>query len=96
MLTHKQLEQLYIEHGLELEDGTEYTVIEKGDWVSEHKSESMELIFTDGTKTYRGFIGRSGSYFTEYTYDSDIYGDDLADIDEVVKATKEVEYWKVV
>lgn len=83
-LTVKELEEIYCEGGVNV-DGKWLTSVEEGEWVHDHKSQSLELIFTDNEKFYRGFIGRSGSYHSGWDYDSDIYGSSSADIREVEK-----------
>lgn len=83
-LTVRQLEVLQSESTI-FAEGTHLNVIEEGEWIHDYKSQSLELIFTDGEKYYRGFVGRSGSYHSGWDYDSDIYGDTSADITEVVK-----------
>ncbi|PFW43757.1 hypothetical protein [Priestia megaterium] len=96
-LTIGQLEDLWREESLELENGTELSVVEEGEWVHDHKYQHAEVIFTDGEKFYSGYIGRSGSDFTYWSYDSEMHGkDSQADISEVVKATITKEIWKAV
>ena len=95
-LTIDQLEDLYFEGGSEV-DGNTLGVIEEGEWEQDHKFQTLEIIFTDGIKHYAGDVGRSGSPFTDWIYDSEIHGADTpADIVEVkqVEITKTV--WKAV
>ena len=95
-LTVKQLEDLHNERILEV-DGKTLLVIEDGKWEQDHKFQMLEIIFTDGIKHYAGDVGRSGSPFTDWIYDSEIHGADTpADIVEVkpVEITKTV--WKAV
>lgn len=87
-LTQEQLINLYFEEEIEV-DGIKYTTVEEGDFEQDGKYQSAELIFTDGTKHYRGYISRSGSPFTDWHYDD--YGD--ADIDEVEKQEVTVTAW---
>lgn len=49
-------------------EGVKLTLVEKGDWVSDAKWEHCELIFKFGDKFYSATAGRSGSYWTDYTY----------------------------
>jgi hypothetical protein len=92
-LTVSELEELYFEGAIE-KDGKTFEVVEEGEWVHEHKSQSLELIFTDGESFYAGYIGRSGSPFTDWTYDSEIYGaDDQADVAEVEKQEVTIVKW---
>lgn len=76
-------------------DGKELRVVEEGDWISEGKYESCEVIFTDGERFYSATAMRSGSYFSDYTYNSE-WDDGDADVVEVRKATKTIEVWEVV
>lgn len=93
-LTVTQLEELYFEGQLELEDGTTLDVVEEGDWVHEHKYQSLEVIFTDGERYYRSHIGRSGSEWTEWLYDSELYGaGSTAGVVEVEKREVTVTRW---
>lgn len=91
-LTVRQLEELYSESAI-FAEGTHLNVVEEGEWVHEHKSQSLELIFTDGEKYYRGFVGRSGSYHSGWDYDSDIYGNGSAEITEVVQREVTTTEW---
>ncbi|GLO66211.1 hypothetical protein [Oceanobacillus kimchii] len=93
-ITVRELELLSFEEKLTLEDGASVTIVEQGEWEQDHKSQSQEIIFTDDNKFYRGYVGRSGSYFSGWDYDSEIYGEDeLADIDEVEKKDVVVSKW---
>lgn len=93
-ITVEQLEQLYFESELELENGVLVKVVKEGEWEQDHKFQSLELIFTDGEKHYRGYIGRSGSYHSDWTYDSEVYGaTDLAEVFEVEQRQITVTKW---
>lgn len=95
-ITVEQLEDLFFEDEATI-DGVELVVVESGEWEQDHKTQSLELIFTDGEKHYCGFIGRSGSPFTDWTYNSEVYGaNDLADITVVEKKEITVTRWVVV
>ncbi|MCY7794127.1 hypothetical protein MOB54_02655 [Bacillus spizizenii] len=95
-LTIEQLEDMAFEGGIDIDDVT-YTVVEESEWEHEHKYQSKTVIFTDGNKHYRGEIGRSGSEWTDWTYDSEIYGgDDPAEITEVEKREVKVTKWVAV
>ncbi|WP_207119825.1 hypothetical protein [Bacillus velezensis] len=95
-LTIEQLEDMAFEGGINIGDVT-YTVVEESEWEHGHKYQSKTVIFTDGTKHYRGEIGRSGSEWTDWTYDSEIYGaDDPAEIAEVEKREVVVTKWVAV
>ena len=76
-------------------DGVELRVVEEGDWVSDGKYESCEVIFTDGVRFYTATASRSGSYYSDYTYESD-WDDGDADVAEVAKVTKTIEIWEAV
>ncbi|MCD9024352.1 hypothetical protein [Cohnella silvisoli] len=93
-ISNKQLIALWREEELEV-NGVTYTVTEEGGWDGAgEKYQSLDVVFTDGERHYRGYITRSGSYFSDWNYDD--YGD--ADIDEVVKITRTitVEEWEAV
>lgn len=95
-ITKEQLEDLFFEEFATIE-GVDLHVVDKGEWEQDHKFQSAELIFTDGQKYYRGYIGRSGSPFTDWTYDSEVYGaDDIEDITEVKKEDVVVTQWVAV
>lgn len=70
-------------------------VVEVGDWISEGKYESCEVIFTDGEHYYSATAVRSGSYFSDYSYNSE-WDDGDADVVEVRKVTKTIEVWEAV
>lgn len=86
-MTNRELIGLWYEGEAEV-NGVNYHVEEEGDWDGAgEKYQTLEVIFTDGKRFYRGCITRSGSYFSVWNYDD--YGN--ADIDEVVKRTRTVE-----
>ncbi|MEK5205266.1 hypothetical protein NST55_28920 [Bacillus sp. FSL R10-2789] len=92
-ITKVQLEDLCCEDSLQVGE-TELTVVESSGWEQDHKSQSKSVIFTDGEKFYRGHVSRSGSPFTSWTWDSEVYGaNDPADIEEVTKVTVREEVW---
>jgi hypothetical protein len=80
------------DHG-ESRDGVELRVVEEGEWVTEGKYETYAVIFTDGERIYRGYAMRSGSYFTEYTWNSE-WDDGDADIEEVAPVPVTVTQWQ--
>lgn len=95
-ITKEQLEELYFEGGATI-DGKEIEVVEESEWEQDHKFQTLELIFTDGEKHYRGYIGRSGSPFTDWTYDSEVYGaDDIEEISVVEKKEVVTTKWVAV
>ncbi|PEN61644.1 hypothetical protein [Bacillus wiedmannii] len=92
-ITKVQLEDLCCEDSLQVGE-TELTVVESSEWEQDHKYQSKSVIFTDGENFYRGSVSRSGSPFTSWTWDSEVYGaNDPADIEEVKKATIRTETW---
>ncbi|MCP9282997.1 hypothetical protein [Bacillus safensis] len=95
-MTIEQLEDMTFEGGIDI-DGTSYEVVEESEWEHGHKHQTKNVIFTDGDKYYRGEIGRSGSEWTDWTYDSELLGaDDPADIYEVEKKEVVVLKWVAV
>lgn len=76
-------------------DGVELKVVEPGDWISDGKYETCEVIFTDGERFYSASASRSGSYFSDYSYESE-WDDGDADVVEVHKVTKTIEVWEAV
>lgn len=76
-------------------DGVELRVVEEGDWVSDGKYESCEVIFTDGERFYTATALRSGSYYSDYAYESE-WNDGDAEIVEVRKVTKTIEVWEAI
>lgn len=79
---------------LEDYDG-DLTVVEIGDWVSEGKYESCEVIFTDGERYYCATAMRSGSYYSDYMYESE-WNDGDADVEEVAKVAVVRTEWQPV
>jgi len=95
-MTVNELENLELEDVLTTQEGIQVSVVEQGDWINDGKYQNMEIIFTDGDRFYSGSISRSGSYFTDYTYESEWCGEDPAEINEVRKVTKTIEVWEAV
>lgn len=87
-LTQTQINELFFQEEIEVE-GVTLTTVEEGDFEQDGKSQSAQIIFTDGEKHYRSYIYRSGSPFTDWYYDD--YGD--ADIYEVEKREVAVTKW---
>lgn len=95
-ITKRQLEDLYLYERLEV-NGKDLELVETGEWEQDHKFQSLEIIFTDGEKFYRGYIGRSGSYHSDWIYDSEVYGaDEIEDVYEVEKREVTVTKWVTV
>ena len=59
-------------------DGYTLRIEDSTDWISEGKYEYKEIYFEYDGKYYRLGSSRSGSYFTDYTYDSDYWNDEIA------------------
>ncbi|UMR33994.1 hypothetical protein MJ749_14955 [Paenibacillus polymyxa] len=77
-------------------DGVELRVVDGADdWSSEGKYETCTVVFTNGERFYRSYASRSGSYYTDYMYDSE-WNDGDADVEEVRKVTKTIEAWEAV
>ncbi|MGN7387762.1 hypothetical protein [Sporosarcina sp. SAFN-015] len=90
-ITQAQVTELFFEEEIEV-DGVTLTTVEEGDFEQDGKMQSAELIFTDGTKFYRGTVMRSGSPFTDWYYDEDTdFG-----VDEVVKKEVTITRWVAV
>ncbi len=66
-----------------------FEIIEKGDWISEGKYESREVVVLEKEtgKYYAAGQSRSGSYFTDYEWENDL---DLVEV-KPVEVTK-IEY----
>lgn len=93
-ITQRELIDLWREGELEV-GGVTYKFVEQGEWDGAgEKYQTLDVIFTDGERFYRGYITRSGSYFSDWEYVD--YGE--ADIDQVAKVTRTytVEEWGVV
>ncbi len=58
-------------------DYTDHEVIHKGDWIDDGKYSHQDIVFKskDDGKFYMVSHGRSGSYFTDYYYDWEDWGD---------------------
>ena len=88
-LTNAQLEDIYFENSERFE------LIGVGEWEQDHKTQSCSFTFTDTTTglMYEGFAGRSGSPFTDWTYDSKIYEESyiLKPVEEVKVVITEIQ-----
>jgi hypothetical protein len=73
------------------------TLIEDGEWVSEGKYDYRESIIRDDNtgKFYNVGEGRSGSYFTDYYYDSEDWPEEL-ELNEVAKVEVKKYEWVIV
>ena len=73
-------------------DSTErFSIIKEGDWISEGKWETKEVIFKDAeTGRFYSMSGtRSGSYYSAYYYEDDF------EAVEVEKVEKVITVWRV-
>lgn len=94
-LTVSELEDLALEGAITTEAGVSLSVVKEDRWVSEGKFESKTVIFTDGTRHYRGSVMREGSPFTDYTWGSE-WGGGSADIEEVAQVERTILVWETV
>jgi len=71
-------------------------LVERGEWIDDGKYQYQEIILVDLTgKHFCYTLSKSGSYFAEVTYGWE-YESDYVELAEVEKATRTVEYWKVI
>ncbi|PRR70891.1 hypothetical protein [Clostridium thermopalmarium] len=68
ILTSRQLEDIYFG------ESERFAIIKEREWEQEHKYQLKQIIFEDTTTgiKYSAYIGRSGSPFTDWTYNSEI------------------------
>lgn len=90
-----ELEYLAGEGEVTTQDGVKLALVEEGEWVGGGKYEDKDVVFTDGERFYRGTISRSGSYFSDYTYNSE-WDDGDAEIEEVAKVPVTKYEWEAV
>lgn len=88
-----ELEYLAIEGEVTTTAGVKLHVVEEGEWIGGGKYEDKTVVFTDGERHYRGTVSRSGSYFTDWTWNSE-WDDGDADIDEVAAVLVTVMQWE--
>lgn len=71
--------------------------VDVGQWIDEGKYQSQENILKEVAtgKFYCYNLTKSGSAFTDFTFSFE-WGPDEIELVEVRKATKTVEYWRVV
>ena len=92
VLTTSQLEDIYFEKS------DRFEMVEEGEWEQQHKCQACCFLFKD-SKTdlmYEGSIGRSGSPFTDWTYDSEIMGDEKETFYPIEEVEVVVKEWKYV
>ena len=70
-----------------------FTAVEEGDWVCDGKYERQEIIFKFNDKFYALWQTRTGSYYTDWYYDSDDW-DDEEDVGEVEPVEVKTIQWK--
>lgn len=87
-MTQEQANQLFREGEIEV-DGVTLVTVEEGEFEQDYKTQTAELIFTDGEANYMTYITRSGSPFTDWYYED--YGD--ADVYKVEKREVTVTEW---
>lgn len=52
-------------------------IVEQGEWIDDGKYSFQEIVFEMDGKTYEICNSRSGSYFSDYYYDSEDWGDEV-------------------
>lgn len=72
----------------------DYIHIESSKFESDGKWERASCIFQHGDKHYRFWVSRSGSYYTEYSYDWE-YEDEI-ECEKVIKTEVVIEQWETV
>lgn len=72
------------------EDSEEFEHIEELEWDDDGKYQFGGCVFKKDDKRYMLSVTRSGSYFSDYDFQYDL------ECQEVEKAKKTVEFWKVV
>ena len=92
ILTNEQLMNIYSE------DSFRFKLIDNGEWQQDGKSQYCRFIFKDITTDllYSAWIGRSGSPFTEWIYDSDHMPDELNNLSPVELKEIVVKEWVVI
>jgi hypothetical protein len=90
-LTQAQLNELFAKEALE-SNGAKLISLKQGDWVQKGKWQKSEIIFTNGEKNFKGILTRSGS--VKEGWEMEDYGD--AEIDEVRKVKKTIDFWEVI
>lgn len=94
-LLNSELEELFDNGYVTLEDGLILERLETGNWIDDGKTQYAEVIFTDGKKYYKALMSRSGSYDSGYSYSSE-YFEGLIYVEEVRRTHKTVLYWESV
>lgn len=71
-----------------------FKIIKTSSWTAEGKYETCSFIFKHEDKFFRVYESRSGSYFTEYHYESQDWDDEI-DCEEVEEIEIVKKTWKV-
>jgi hypothetical protein len=95
-LTVSELEDLALDGEVTTEAGVNLSVVDEDEWIGGGKYEDKTVVFTDGERHYRGTISRSGSYFTDWTYNSEWDGGNPAKITEVTQVERTILVWETV
>jgi len=72
-----------------------FEIIEEGDWVQDHKYQCREIVFKFEEKCYSLNESRSGSYHSDWYYESDDWGDEV-DAYEVEPVETKTVVWRAV
>lgn len=67
----------------------EFSIVEEGGWIAEHKYQLKDVIFKYKDKFYMLCISRSGSPFSDYYYCWEDWNDE-EDVDEVEPVEKTI------
>ena len=78
------------------EDSERFELVESDEWTQNGKCQYCDFIFLDTATNlhYKGFAGRSGSPFTDWTYNSELFDDvyELKPVEKIVKMVEVVEW----
>ena len=72
-----------------------FTAVEESNWVQDGKNQRQEIIFKFGGKFYSLNDSRTGSYHTDWYYDSEYWPDEL-DLWEVVPVEITTRRWEAI
>lgn len=76
-------------------DETRFKIIEEGDWISDHKYQFKDIIFQYEDKFYCLSESRTGSYHTDYYYESEDWPEQV-EVPEVEKVEVVKYEWKTI
>lgn len=68
-LSREELNEIFFEGEVKTGEGIKLEIVEEGDFEQDYKTQSAEIIFTDGEFNYCEYVYRSGSPFTDWEYD---------------------------